>query len=507
MTRVIYVPLDERHCNLVLPTQIGAPAGLEILTPDEDIIGQYKMRGNAEVVWSWLMEHAPRCKYAVLSLDMLVYGGLIRSRKHNMTGEECVQRLERIKTLRKANPNLIIIAYMLIMRTSNMNNNSEDPEYWIDYGKKIWSLSYLSDKKTRTLLHSLEEKQLESLEKAIPQEYIDDYLGRRKNNLAVNIKALEMVQSGYIDELVIPKDDNSEYGYSTKDNEAILSAIKRLGVAHKVMVYPGTDEVGSVLMARIINRVNKTKPRIYVSYSSTLGPQIIAKYEDRPINESVKCQIISSGCITVDSSVDADIILMINSPGTEMIEAAEQTASDQNYSNYRNLWEFIERLRFYIEHGSRCIIADIAYCNGADNELMDLLISEKMLDQIHAYGAWNTNSNTLGVVLCQGVASYCLGLKSIRSNQELYNLHLYKIIEDWAFQANVMKDIVTDLSVNKKIDNYKLEENIESVAERIRVEVNSFIKKELPGLGRIELNAVRLPWGRTFDIDYDLTVS
>ena len=136
MTRVIYVPLDERHCNLVLPAQIGEPAGLEILTPDEDFIGQYKMRGNAEVVWSWLMEHAPRCKYAVLSLDMLVYGGLVRSRKHNMTEEECFKRLQRIKDLRAANPNLVIIAYMLIMRTSNMNNNSEDPDYWSDYGKK-----------------------------------------------------------------------------------------------------------------------------------------------------------------------------------------------------------------------------------------------------------------------------------------------------------------------------------------------------------------------------------
>ncbi|MCL2819497.1 MAG: DUF4127 family protein [Oscillospiraceae bacterium] len=506
MTRVIYIPLDERHCNLILPGQIGATAGLEVITPGADIIGQYKMRGNADVVWSWLIDNAPRCKYAVISLDMLVYGGLVRSRKHSMTTEECSERLKRIKRLRESNPDLVIIAYMLIMRTSNMNNNSEDPDYWLDYGKKMWSLSYLSDKKSRTFLHDLEEKQLKSLEKAIPQEHIDDYTGRRKNNLEINLQALEMLKNGYIDELVIPKDDNSEYGYSTKDNEAILAEVSRLGIAHKVMIYPGTDEVGSVLMARILNRVNDKKPRVFVCYSSTLGPQIIAKYEDRPINESVKCQIISSGCITVDSSVDADIILMVNSPGTEMIEAAEQSSSDQTYSNYRNLREFIERLKFYIDHGSRCIIADIAYCNGADNELMDLLVSENLLDKIHGYGGWNTTSNTLGVVISQGVASCNLGLMSIRSNNELYKIHMYKTIEDWAFQANVLKNIVTDLAKNKKIDNYNLDEHIGSISERISTEVNEFIGNELTTLGSIKVGDVRLPWGRTFDIDYDLII-
>lgn len=506
MTKVIYVPLDERNCNLKMPVRIGAAAGLEVLTPSEEIVGQYKMQSDADAVWEWLLKNAKECQYAVLSLDMLVYGGLLRSRRHHSDTKECYKRLDRIRQLREENPQLKIFVFMLIMRTSNSNSSSEEPEYWEKYGKNIWSTGYLSDKKSRTGLDEAEENELKSLEGVIPAEFINDYTGRRKVNLAVNLRALDMLSCGLFDELVIPKDDNSEFGYSTKDNETILTEVMRLGIGNKVMIYPGADEVGSTLIARIINRISKTKPHVFVCYSSTFGSQIIAKYEDRPINESIKCQILSAGCIPVDTSEEADIVLMVNTPGIKMLECHEQTAFDHGYSNFRNLREFVERIKYYTQKGKHCAVADIAYCNGSDNELVGLLMSENLIDKIVAYGGWNTAANTLGVVISQAVAAHYSGNVSIRDNDRLFNILIYKVVEDWAYQANVMIDVVSGIMASGVADCYALGVSADSVADEICTKLNDFTGRHFSDVGKVSVSAFRLPWGRTFDIDFDLSI-
>jgi len=504
MSKVIYVPLDERNCNLKMPVKIGSAVGLEVVTPDADLVGQYNTRGDADAVWEWLFENAKGCKYAVLSLDMLVYGGLVRSRRHHTGLEECYSRLDRIKKLREENPGMEIFVFMLIMRTSNANSSSEEPEYWAKFGKRIWSLSYLTDKKRRAGLDKAETKKLKILKGVVPSKFLDDYNGRRKTNLSVNLRALELLSNGIIDELVIPKDDNSEYGDSTKDNEVILSEAVRLGVCDKVMIYPGTDEVGSVLTARIINRIGNTKPRVFVNYSSTAGPAIIAKYEDRPINESLKCQILSAGCIMVESSEDADIILMANTPGIKMLEASEQAEFNHGYSNFRNLREFTERLKFYIQKGKRCAVADIAYCNGSDNELVRLLISENLIDKIVAYGGWNTTANTTGVVISQAVAAHSVNIGTARENDILFDMLLYKVIEDWAYQANVMNDVIDALEERGVADCYALGDSADAVAAEIHGKLNEFIGERLQNVCNVNVKALWLPWGRTFDIDFDM---
>jgi hypothetical protein len=431
---------------------------------------------------------------------------LINSRRHQLSADECTARLDRLKKLREINPGLTVYLFMLIMRTSNFNNNSEEMDYWIDYGTSIWKLAFLSDKKSRTELDADEQKELDAMEKFVPAEILSDYTGRRKINLAVNLHALQLLKDGYITELIIPKDDNAEYGYSTRDHEAVATEVSRLSLWPKVMIYPGADEAGSTLLSRVLNQIKGSVPQIFTYYSSTLGPQIVAKYEDRPINESVKSQIVSAGCVTVDSSHDADIILMINTPGTQMEEAFDQNEYNRTYGSFRNLHDFIARLKMYIRQGKRCVVADIAYCNGSDNELLNLLIAEDLLDKLVGYGGWNTTANTLGVAILQGVAANFAGAVNIKNNRALFAVHVYKIVEDWAYQANVMVDVVTELE-DDDIDCYALDdEAAAAVADDIKARLNRFIPERQPGLGDVRVEAVRLPWGRTFDVDMDVVV-
>lgn len=504
--KVLYVPLDERNCNYGFPYQLGRIAGLDILRPPEEIMSRIKQPCDHDRLWDWLIENIKKCKYAILSLDMLVYGSLLNSRHHTMSQEECIKRLKRLKQLKQLNREAEIYAFLLIMRTANYDNNSEEPYYWAEYGTRIWRYSWLSDKKIKAGLDNSEEKELLKLKESIPQEHIRDYTDRRKINLQVNLETLNLVEEGTIDYLVIPKDDNSEYGFSAQDQEIIYGMIAEKGLRNKVYVYPGTDEVGCTLVSRILNKVTGRIPKVYVYYSTTLGPSIIAKYEDRPINESVKWQVVSAGAIMVDNYADADIILMVNTPGKYMLECAEQYKRDYSYINFRNLEDFIKSLEYFISLGKKCIIADIAYCNGADNELMGLLINGRLLDKIFGYGAWNTAANTLGVVILQGIVALSIGSGSISDNRNLFEFYVGKIIEDWAYQANVLLHLACEFRNEPGCDPYRLGDNRNQIAGEIVKRLNEYIKRNLAGylpIRDITLKGVELKWDRVFDVEFN----
>ena len=58
------------------------------------------------------------------------------------------------------------------------------------------------------------------------KEYIDDYLNRRKTNLEVLLKSLELVKDGLFDYFIVPQDDASVYGFTAIDQIKVRSFIK-----------------------------------------------------------------------------------------------------------------------------------------------------------------------------------------------------------------------------------------------------------------------------------------
>lgn len=509
--KVVYISLDERNCNYGFPYELGRIAGLEVLRPPVSVMSKIKEPCDYDRIWEWLLENVKDCSYALLSLDMLVYGSLISSRRHTLSEDDCLRRLNRIKQLKEINPGLEIHAFVLIMRTSNYDNNSEEPDYWALYGEKMWKYSWLSSKKKREGLDLKEEKEKGELESSIPPEIMKDYTGRRKINLRVNLAALELVKDRVIDHLVIPKDDNSEFGYSTEDQDLVYHTMVEKGIRNKVYVYPGADEVGCTLVSRVLNKIHGCIPKVYVCYSSTCGPEIIAKYEDRPINESVKWQIVSSGAMMTDNYEKADMVLMVNTPGKYMLECAEQfIRRDYTYTNFRNLDEFIQKLKYFISIGKRCIVADIAYSNGADNELMEMLKNECLLDRIFAYGGWNTAANTLGVVILQGTVAKILSAGRITDARELFAFHLKKIVEDWAYQANVLLYFNYIRSRELEFDCYKLGGFKGTVGDEILQKLNCFLKENLSEgypLLDVEVKSIRFPWDRVYDVEFDVELT
>lgn len=514
MVKVLYVPLDERPCNYKYPKLISEMTDdIKMLIPPSEYMGKLKNPADIEKLWNWIFENVKEAKYAILSIDTLVYGNIINSRIHHKTKDECEKYLSNIKKIKNINPDVEIHAFNLVARVANYDSSAEDPDYWEFYGSKVWEYSYLMDKINRKHANTDEEKEFEKLKNIIPADILKDFLDRRVVDRYVNLECINYVREGIIDYLVIPKDDTAEYGYAALDQSAISKKVFEYNIMDRVMVYPGADEVGCILFARVFNRIKNYMPKVYTRYSSTLGPFVVPRYEDRPLNEGIKAQITSMGGICVDTAAESDFLFAVNSPGKFMIECGDQfNNKDLTFNTYTNLHEFLRYINYYIDSFKKpCAIADVAFSNGADNEFMEYANKVGVLEKVCAYGGWNTSENTNGVCLAQACVesyyeTYGWGKdKKILSEEFL----IRKIVEDWLFQANTLYELAEYKEEFIDFNAYDVRNCEDKVVELMEKLLRKNINEKLGGkfLGKkIEFNSLSLPWDRIFDIDFNINL-
>ena len=97
-----------------------------------------------EAILDWL-ENTTNFDSMVVSLDTIVYGGLIPSRRSSKTLEELLERLNKLKSILKTKQTKIY-AFSSIMRISNNNYNEEEKEKIKEYVEKDgYTLEYNKD--------------------------------------------------------------------------------------------------------------------------------------------------------------------------------------------------------------------------------------------------------------------------------------------------------------------------------------------------------------------------
>ena len=503
--KILYLPLDERPCNYEYPQMICDISGnIEILLPDIEILSKKKKAANISRIWQWLDDNGDKCDAAVLSIEMLVYGGLLPSRIHNMSESLCIERVKRLAQWKQKNPDVKVYVSNLIMRTPSYSSNEEEPDYYEQYGEMIFRYGWLKDKQNRQKLNEEEKNELKYLSNNIPDVVINDYEERRRKNIKVNMEILHLVKEKIIDFLVIPQDDSAPYGYTAIDQRLIADIITKERLQFRVQTYPGADEAGCTLVSKAFTDYFNKQPHVYVTYSSTLGAQIIPKYEDRPFGESVKAHILAAGaCITEDIN-QADIVLMVNSPGKLMQEAWEQNTKDITYNSFRNLIDFVDKIDMYLKQGKKCIIADIAFSNGADIELIAMMDERKLLDKIHAYAGWNTACNTLGTVLASGI----VGLYNNSDYHRLKNM-IYRLMEDWSYQAIVRQNTINHVLPLFNATFYEFKGCEDNICNSICEQLQEIWEKQIKYSFRdwkVKVERVFTPWHRMFEIGIDLTI-
>lgn len=225
MKKIVYLPLDERPCNNTF-CQFLAQNNNEInlVCPPLSILGLKKKPADYQKIAAFLTEQCADADYLILAVDMLLFGGLVPSRLHHMDVEEVSSRIEVIKTIKRNNPKLKIFAFSLVMRCPTYSSSDEEPDYYEQYGERIFKYGVNEHK----CLDGLIDKQEYLSQKAllnVPQSVIEDYTNRRSVNIEVLTEVLKLV-GDVINEFVILQDDSNPYGYTALDQRIVKNVLE-----------------------------------------------------------------------------------------------------------------------------------------------------------------------------------------------------------------------------------------------------------------------------------------
>lgn len=492
MKKIVYLPLDERPCNADFPKMLFGEEW-NIVSPKT--MGYKKQAACVEELIAFLQRECEDADGLVLAVDTLLYGGLIPSRLHRLSQETVQSRLDIIRQLKRRNPKLLIYAFHTIMRCPSSSCADEEPDYYGEWGREIWLTGVIRHRNQLGLESRQEEEELKS---PVAPEYLDDYLQRRSFNLSFVMKSLELAQEGIYDFMIIPQDDSAPYGFTAIDQQKVRTVIAQQRLQLHVLMYPGADEVGNTLMTRMALHFTGKRPHVYIQYSSALAPFVVPNYEDRPFAETVKYHLAAAGCLQTADSINADFVLAINGPAHEMVGVHKQPAAMREYTVERTLPEFVMQIADCKENGKIVTVGDIAYSNGADLELIQMLDEAGLLLTIDGYAGWNTSANTLGTAIAQGV--HCLLSGRTKAHEDFM---LLRYLEDAGYCSCVRRSISESEWFREQGFHYF------DAGDDARGIVSRKIKEELDAFARENLSSLKVvpviddcfqPWKRMFEV-------
>jgi hypothetical protein len=541
--------MDDRPVNYDYPRYLSRAAGMEVLLPPREWLGNpWRQSRHADLV-DWLSRTVPETDAAIVAIDTLGYGGLIPSRTSTEPAESVLDRLGIIRRLKAAHPAFPILASSVVMRINRSNSCEEEKPYWATFGSQMFRLSSLEHKAELGEAAAEEIAERDRLRAEIPDDVYLDYRRGRARNHAVNRAMLDWVAEGIFDYLLLPQDDTAAYGWNVSEARSLQAAIRARGLGDRAITYPGADEIGCLLLARYVCRLEGFAPRVWPRYSSVAGPSIVTAYEDRPFHELIKAHLAPLGGSLAESPQDADLLLFVNSPverqgngDSQWIirQGADRVRSELpsrfhpwldrfcDNEGFRATWreiqspgrnpeEFVRALLGALASGRPVALADIAYVNASDLVLGDLLLQQPGVARLAGYGGWNTAGNTLGTVLAQAVINVLSRRSTPTRDRRAAHLEFLfmRFLDDDSYQARErMRCMVGDLP---SLDIAPSMERLpDGKAEEIEGRVGSHLQLAVAALRRlfvssqqvrdVRVDHIHLPWKRLFEVGFDVKV-
>ncbi len=504
-----FLPLDERPVNIGLPAGVAAIAGATLVLPPDELLPKLRQPGDADGLGRWLETTAATTGAVIASLDMLCYGGLIAARTTADTTLTALGRLDTLRRLHAAHPELPIYAVSLVMRASNSYNAQEEPEYWAQHGMELHKLGALHH---RDLLEGLGQSfdgnvaELEKLRAELPADVVADFERRRLRNHHVNLEAITLASEGAIDPLLMTADDTAEHSAGSLEQVWLKQWSKVLPIAGEVLMYPGADEVAAVLVARQLGHRFGVVPEFTVECADPRGMERIAKYENSPMREAVERQIRASGSRIVDDA--AAMALVVHAPdpkrrdhcGMVIGKSGEHDASGSAFdaddeAEATKTADLVEQL---LKAGRDVALADLRYSNGGDPVLVEELHRRGILLDIVAYGGWNTAGNALGSVVAAAAAIQIGRRAGTLDAGAARRMLLHRLIEDFAYMTLARRPYNAGVYTFQDRDE-------EGRAEAAVCDDLDASLKRITGNLDLGISSVRFPWHRSFEVDFVIT--
>ena len=500
--KILLVPLDDRPPCLQFPVKMGLIGDTEVVTPPVELLGRFTDAGKPDAIIEWLKKQDLRSfDAAIVSVDMLAYGGLIAMRTHGVDDRTALKRLEFLGEMRRRAPRMKIYGSSVIMRLAP--SGTGDNEAYRESLAKWAEISVDPNLKTETA----------ALESKIPAAALADYKAARVRDLKINRAAVDLVRDKTIDYLILSQDDAKPKGIHVADRENLIALTRKLKLTERIAVQPGADEVSMLLLARALSDRYDFHPRIKAVYSSEEAAAKVMPFEDRPLRQTVSFHIKAVGAREVTDEKQADLLFYVYA-----------SRHDQGTAE-----SFAAAIESKVGQNRQVIVADVdpkGDVQGGDNSFTRLLSKKNLLPRINSYAAWNTAGNTIGTTLPQGAIFALAKARLLRSEearrriltaQNWFTFH--RVLDDYYFHTVVRAKAKAFIAENKwsalrlsteataRVEDYSLDllkENFKQLSD------DYFGKAFAASVGltcREPSNlSFDLPWNRTFeaDINFDL---
>ena len=258
--RIALVPLDDRPRSFGDVIRVAAVADVEIVTPPAGLLSRHLKTGDGDAIARWLDTlDAGSIDAAVISTDMLAFGGLLGSRSNRVLESDARRRLEAIDRLKARRADLLVFAFTSLLRQAPTN----------DGGNPGWRGAL-----TTWARYSAANDDAEATARttaavgALPGGMLDAYKAARKRNLALAQSMIERAAKGQVDFLVFGDDEPLDVGVQVEERAMLSAAIAASGAAERIVTRDGAEESARLLVARGVVARSKAAPTVRPNYSS-----------------------------------------------------------------------------------------------------------------------------------------------------------------------------------------------------------------------------------------------
>jgi hypothetical protein len=505
---IALAPLDSRPPCTDYVQKLAAMADLQVSLPPAILLDNYRQPGDTAQLRNWLSQEAVHSAAAIVSVDMLVHGGLLASRQGNEHHADAAATIQLLRTIHLEQPQVRLFAFNIIPRLFIADNPLTDK-----FKPQMSDWAILQET-VRIFENPADVEKLRKLEAELPSELIEHYRNLYRANRQLNSQLLELVQEGTLAGLVLGQDDSAPFGLGNLERQWLDAAISHSPLLQsRVFVTRGTDEVALSLLGQVIADTTAHKNKVYVHYTEATTADRILPYMPGPLSRTVTEKLaISNTEQSSDFSV-ADYILVIHA-GTIGSRRTDMEKS-------------ADLIKGWLATGKQVALVDLAADWRTDQTLLPFLQrNETPLQSLIAYAGWNTASNSIGTAVTQA-AMVLSGNRTTSANSPLHRdlqrvgFLAERMLDDWYYQKS-FRHVLNDSLQRRRINPYDLQSTRNKVNQRIELQLadtfpqlvgrqwqNSLFALPTPSQGMYAIATWRvttsLPWDRTFEIRLETT--
>lgn len=495
---LLLLPLDDRPVNWQFPPLLALMAGETLLTPPHVMLGNFLRPGQTGLLADWLAQMASQASAAILSLDMLAYGGLVASRTTQCNQQAALAQLQLLREIKQLHPHLRISAFNVIMRLTITGADTATRAA----GRDIFRYSILRDQYQRLGDDSV-AVELNELTARIPAAMLAEYLQARQRNHAVNCAAVKLLADGTLDFLAMVQEDTAPCGLHIAEQQALQQLADERAVTTRYQCYPGTDEAAMTLLAREILSQHDAHFSFAVQQRDAAAAQQPALFEDIPLAATVTRHLSAANVTANNEAASVLAVHTFQPPQADLFElpALPTPSWECALASYPLLPATQEIATISVP----LAIADVAYCNGADPQLLNCLCAKGRYCNLLSFAGWNTAGNTLGTsVAMASMRQLALQEGENEAQNVAYRQALFtRLLDDALYQPVVRGWAMARV---EELGGSPL--NLKEMAPAVEVWVNAAMQElwceirttYLPLAVIAQPFAIRLPWGRLFEI-------